>query len=137
MKRLGVFAVAAAVGLAFPAAAQAEFQSPSTNINCSLGEDLNGVVSVTCEVAQHSWVAPPREPACHVNWGSRFLLKQGLPAMFDCYGQAMPAPDQTLAYNTSISQGTITCYSKITDITCADHYTGHYFRVSRDSYELG
>jgi hypothetical protein len=49
----------------------------------------------------------------------------------------LPTPDQTLAYNSSISHGTITCYSKTTDVTCSDTYTGHYFRISRESYALG
>jgi Family of unknown function (DUF6636) len=138
MKRLAVIAAATAVaGFAFPAVAQAEFQSPSTNIHCSLGQIVNGDVTVTCALAQHYWVAPPRSPNCHLNWGSRIELDQSGPAHFDCYGQPMPTPDQTLAYGGSISHGPITCYSEITGMTCRNNDNGHFFKVSRESYELG
>ena len=87
---------------------------------------------MACEIAQHNWVAPPRPDSCHLDWGSRFRLDQAVGARFDCYGQWSPTPDQTLAYNSSISHGTITCYSKTTDVTCSDTYTGHYFRISQE-----
>jgi hypothetical protein len=138
MKRLVIVAVATAVaGFAYPAAAQAAFQSPSTNIKCSLSEGFDGDVTATCELAQHYWVAPPISPDCHLNWGSRIRLEQSGQARFDCYGQAMPMPDQTLAYGGSISRGPITCYSEITGMTCRNSDNGHFFRVSRESYELG
>jgi hypothetical protein len=49
----------------------------------------------------------------------------------------MPTPDQTLAYGGSISHGPITCYSEITGMTCRNNDNGHFFKVSRESYELG
>ncbi len=55
-----------------------------------------------------------------------------------CYGQEFgPAPQQTLGYGQSLSFGTITCVSEYTGMTCTDSSTGRYFRVSRDTYELG
>jgi hypothetical protein len=133
-----IAAATALAGFAFPATAKAEqFQSPSTNIRCFIGEGVDGAVSVACEIAQHNWVAPPRPDGCHLNWGSRFRLDQAVGTRFDCYGQSLPTPDQTLAYNSSISHGTITCYSETTDVTGSDTYTGHYFRISRESYALG
>jgi hypothetical protein len=138
MQRVVVFAFAMAVaGFAVPAAAHAEFQSPSTNINCSLGQVINGDITVTCELAQHNWVAPPKSPDCHLNWGSRIELDQSGPAHFDCYGQSMPMPDQTLNYGGSIRRGPITCYSEVSGMTCTNSDNGHFFRVSRESYEIG
>jgi hypothetical protein len=88
-------------------------------------------------VVEHTWGAQPREPECHLNWGDRFELTQGNNAAFDCYGQEFPAVQETLAYGQARSFGSITCESEYTGMTCTDTSTGHYFRVSRDSYELG
>jgi hypothetical protein len=138
MQRLVVSAFAMAVaGFVIPAAAHAEFQSPSTNINCSLGQVINGDVTVTCAVAEHYWTAPPKSADCHLNWGGRIELDQSGPAHFDCYGQSMSVPDQTLAYGGSIARGPITCFSEVTGMTCRNNDNGHYFRVSREGYELG
>lgn len=134
---VAVTAATAVAAFAIPATAQAAFQSPSSNITCYMGHDPNGAVSVTCAIAQKYWTAPPRPDDCHLDWGSRLRLEQALPARFACYGQSMPASEQTLAYGTSLSDGTLVCYSKTTGITCSDTYTGHYFKVSREGYELG
>ena len=134
---VAVTAATAVAAFAIPATAQAAFQSPSSNITCYMGHDPHGAVSVHCAIAQKYWTAPPRPDDCHLDWGSRLRLEQALPARFACYGQSMPAPEQTLAYGTSLSDGTLVCYSKTTGITCSDTYTGHYFKVSREGYELG
>jgi hypothetical protein len=44
--------------------------------------------------------------------------------------------EPTLDYGQTISAGTITCDSEPTGIKCTDS-SGHYFRVSKDSYNLG
>jgi hypothetical protein len=43
----------------------------------------------------------------------------------------------TLGYGQSLSAGAITCDSEPTGMTCTDRSTGHFFRVSRESYQLG
>ena len=112
------------------------FQSPSGNITCALFS-YGGDDSVQCEVAEHDWVAPPKEPGCHLNWGSRFLLNQPAGALFACYGQDLPAPERTLNYGSTWSVGTITCDSESVGMTCTDSSTGHYFFVSRQTWRLG
>jgi hypothetical protein len=114
----------------------ASFRSPSGNINCSLSTP-GGKIAARCEVVQHTWAAPPREPECHLNWGDRFELSQGNNALFACYGQEFPPVNETLAYGQTRSFGSITCDSEYTGMTCTDTSTGHYFRVSRDGWELG
>jgi hypothetical protein len=114
----------------------ASFRSPSGNINCSLSTP-GGRIEARCEVVDHAWAAPPREPQCHQNWGDRFELTQGGGAAFDCYGQEFPPVNETLAYGQARSFGSITCESESSGMTCTDSSTGHYFRVSRDNYELG
>jgi hypothetical protein len=112
------------------------FQSPSGNISCTMFA-FDGQNSVRCEIADYSWVAPPPSPDCHLNWGSRFKLEQSGAAVFDCSGAELPAPEQTLAYGETRSLGAITCESEPVGMTCTDSSTGHYFRVSRETYELG
>ena len=56
----------------------------------------------------------------------------------ECHGDTLRLPgEQTLNYGQTISAGTITCDSEPSGMTCTDSSTGHYFRVSRDSYSLG
>jgi len=112
------------------------FQSPSGNITCALFS-YGGDDSVQCEVAEHDWVAPPKEPGCHLNWGSRFLLNHPAGALFACYGQDLPAPERTLNYGSTWSVGTITCDSESVGMTCTDSSTGHYFFISRQTWRLG
>jgi hypothetical protein len=113
------------------------FQSPSGNIHCALFS-YEGQTSARCDVAEHSWAAPPPGPDCHLSFGSRLLLIQGAPAaVFDCYGQELPAADRTLAYGESWSIGTLTCDSQIVGIACGDSSTGRSFFVARETYRLG
>jgi hypothetical protein len=46
-------------------------------------------------------------------------------------------PPPTLDYGQTRSVGTITCDVELSGVTCADSSTGHFFRLSRESYELG
>jgi hypothetical protein len=114
----------------------ASFRSPSGNINCTLSTPGNEIAA-RCEVVDHTWTAPPPSD-CHLNYGDRFYLTQAGGAVVGCYGQEFgPAPQETLGYGQSRTFGTITCTSEYTGMTCTDGSTGHYFRVSRDGYELG
>jgi hypothetical protein len=112
------------------------FRSPSGNINCTLSTPGNEIAA-RCEVVDHTWTAPPPSD-CHLNYGDRFYLTQAGGVVVGCYGQEFgPAPQETLGYGQSRTFGTITCDSEYTGMTCTDGSTGHYFRVSRDTYELG
>lgn len=112
------------------------FQSPSGNIRCAMFS-FDGQNSVRCDITDYGWTAPPRSPNCHLDWGSRFKLEQGGAAVFDCYAQELPAPEHTLGYGEAQTVGTITCSSEPSGMTCADSSTSHYFRVSRETYEVG
>lgn len=130
----------AAAAIALPATARADsysFQSPSGNIDCLMGTIVNGGNYVFCEIADHTWVNPPRSPDCPIHWGDRLRLGQGSAAVFACYGQPLPPPEQTLDFGQTRSVGAITCDSEPSGMTCTDSSTGHFFRVSRDSYQLG
>ena len=112
------------------------FQSPSGNIRCAMFS-FDGQNSVRCDITEYGWTAPPRSPNCQLSWGSRFKLEQGGAAVFDCYAQELPAVEHTLGYGEAQTVGAITCVSQPSGMTCADSSTGHYFRVSRETYEVG
>jgi hypothetical protein len=126
-----------ATAIVLPAIARAEyraFQSPSGNILCLLAGS-----GVTCDVSDHTYQLPPG-PLCsqHIQWGDRFKLQQGDAVGMPCHADTLPQPgNQILDYGQTISTATITCESQPSGITCTDGSTGHYFRVSRDSYDLG
>jgi hypothetical protein len=125
------------VAVALPATAFADerpFQSPSGNIVCMLGAD-----GVACDVSDHTYQVPPGPPCSqHLSWGDRFSLQPGQTAQMECHGDTLRAPgEQTLGYGQTISARTLTCASDQAGVKCTDSGSGHYFRVSRDSYNLG
>lgn len=134
---LTAVASAAAI-LTLPATAHADskyFQTPSGNIFCTI--DSSGAA---CDIQQYTYTPPP-PPECaqHISWGSRFRLNPGKPGVVECHGDTLQLPGEpTLAYGKSISAGSITCSSSEQDgVKCTDSSSGHYFRVSRDSFNLG
>ncbi len=125
------------VAIALPAPAFADdrpFQSPSGNIVCLLG-----AVGVACDVSDYIYQVPPGPPCSqHIAWGNRFTLQKGQAAEMVCHGDTLRVPgEQTLGYGQTVSAGTITCSSDPSGVKCTDSSTGHYFRVARDSYDLG
>ena len=151
-KRRLALAVAAifAVTAALPAVAHADdsgaFLSPSGNIVCGMGEGPDYMGAADCEVGEHLWVAPattrgPEGRPCNFNFGGlQVYVDHGKAAALGCYegASSFTFPGlPTLAYGHSRSFGTITCDSERNGVTCTDSSTGHFFRVSRESYLLG
>jgi hypothetical protein len=128
---------------------QAEFQSPSGNIACILfGTSLNGpeLGSAVCDIRDYTWAAPPLPADCRFPHGPVFYLTQRRDnqdaATIDQCGPGntgiyLTPGLQTLDYGQTRSVGAITCDSEPSGMTCTDGSTGHFFRVSRESYELG
>ena len=114
------------------------FTSPSGNIHCTMFTGTDGQSTARCEVVvDHSWVAPPRSPNCQLAWGDRLEVSEGSAGTFSCYGQDLPPAQGVLAYGQTRSVGSLTCASEPSGMTCTDGSTGHYFRISRESYQLG
>ena len=130
---------AATVALSATAHADGVFQSPSGNIACTITSAGNDTERVICEIAEHNYLSPPRPPDCHLGgWGNRILMEQGSAPAWKCHGDALLADGlPTLPYGQIGSGGTITCDSEIDGVKCTDSSTSHFFRVSRESYQLG
>lgn len=134
--------------IAFAAVAHAEtdyqmFQSPSGNIHCHLDSTRPEPIAM-CQVNGYTYQRPPASAATCPRGsepGRTFRLDQGQTAQFACDYAALDSgysgPWTTLAYGETRSAGTITCDSEPTGMACTDSSTGHFFRVSREGYQLG
>jgi hypothetical protein len=112
------------------------FQSPSGNIVCGIGF-LNNNGFAICEIGSHSWVVPPRPPSCEGGWGDRIGMDQGSPPSLSCHTDTLRGnTEPPLAYGSMRTVGEMSCDSELSGITCTDASTGHFFHISRDSYEL-
>ena len=154
IKMIAAFSIATAAALPLAAIANAcggggdfpsdyEFVSPSGNIVCTMYADNTGA---NCEVREHTWAVPvsthgPYGRACHFSFGGlEFFVSKSKPGNLGCYegGSKFDTPGlETLDYGQTYSRGAITCGSEPSGVTCTDTATGHYFRVSRENYELG
>jgi hypothetical protein len=136
----GLLIATAATALSMATIAHADdtgyaFQSPSGNIVCK--GDASFAI---CQIHDRTYVAPPVSQ-CEAGGTDpkTFQLDQGKPAQFACdYNSIYYGPPlQPLGYGQTQSDSPISCDSEPSGVTCTDASTGHFFRVSRDSYQLG
>ena len=145
----------AAATIALPAIAHAEpssryqFLSPSGNIACQMDQRADGTGYAWCKVDDHEWAAQ-LGGYCRAAYlpgaigdpgGEDLQLSQGntpcqsfVMSQIFFSGQYAPA---TLEYSQTHTVGAITCESAPSSVTCTDTITGHFFRMSRESYQLG
>ena len=136
---------AATIGLAPSSHANpfsAQFQSPSGDISCNLvnspPQDTRslGKNFVQCDIVNPSWVPPRPPPQGRDDATSTLVLMRGqLPIVG--YSPGTLAASEPVVYDQPLSAGAITCSSEQSAVKCTDVSTGHFFRVSRESYELG
>jgi hypothetical protein len=124
----------------FAAIARAEpyyaFQSPSANVYCGLGQS-DATTFAVCEIRDHTWAAPPRPTPCMGGWGDRISMHQGGAPQMSCHTDTVKDPGSpVLQYGQTRSLNGLQCDSEISGMTCTDNSSGHYFRLSRDNYEL-
>jgi hypothetical protein len=119
-----------------------QFQSPSGDISCNLvnyppTDKLGfGKNFVQCDIVNQSWVPPRPPPEGRPDATSTVVLVRGqLPIVG--YSPGTLAAADPVNYDQPLSAGVITCSSEQAAVKCTDASTGHFFRVSRESYELG
>lgn len=144
MKSINAVVVLACAGSAVavlaPATAAADgfdfFQTPSGNIDCAMGV-LDGSALVDCEISDHTWAAPPPPTPCMGAFGDRISMRQGSPPRLTCHSDTVRGTGYpVLQYGQTRSVASVTCESQQTGVICTDTGSGHYFRLSRDTYEL-
>jgi hypothetical protein len=128
-----------AAGIAHADSPSFTFESPSGIIVCHMTAAADGTGAVACDVEDTTY-APPGSGNC-----DPFSLDQGSAPNANCHmdvvvpgtppghGRAV----DVLGYGQTHSLGAITCDSEPAGMTCTDASTGHYFRLSPESYELG
>ncbi|HVQ48709.1 MAG TPA: hypothetical protein VMS92_01575 [Mycobacterium sp.] len=143
--------VAATLSFAVPAHADynnIQFLSPSANIRCQIENDDDGTAFAVCKIRDHTWEAKPVEycqqasvPGATGGPGSDLQLGKGSPP---CVGPhtiqifySGPDAPPVLDYGQTRTFGAISCKSEPSGVTCSDSSSGHFFRISRDSYQLG
>jgi hypothetical protein len=119
-----------------------QFQSPSGDISCNLVNspppDTHslGKNFVQCDIVNQSWVPPRPPPGGRADATATVVLMRGqLPIVG--YSPGTLAATEPAYYNQPLSAGAITCSPEQSAMRCTDASTGHFFRVSRESYELG
>ena len=135
---IGTATIAATIGVTGTAHAdiKVDFRSPSGDILCVMARDHDGKGGVACQVLNHTYPQPPL-PGCPLG-GREYDLDQGSPASLGCQGGLIvDPPPPTLDYGQTASVGTITCDVEPSGVTCTDGSTGHFMRLSRESYQLG
>ena len=141
---------ATTIGLAATGHAAANeylFESPSGNIACDFTDQGGGSAHLYCAIDTHSFQSPTVNAASsdrcadHNLW---FNMQQGMEPLVVCdtegdiTGPLLHRPGLwTLGYGQSLGAGAIKCASETTGMTCTDSSTGHYFHISRESYEIG
>jgi hypothetical protein len=148
-----VAAATVAATITVPATAHADdnrqqFASPSGNIHCVLQVGAYTAAPVAlCQITDTTYVVPAGvardetsgEP-CTGSGHRDFRLDPGQPGFIPCSYAALAGgfgPWPTLDYGQARSLGSLTCASEPTGVTCTDTSSGHFFRVSRESYDLG
>ncbi|WP_156660937.1 hypothetical protein [Mycobacterium sp. 852002-51163_SCH5372311] len=138
---VGVAVVVAASAVLGATSARADdtyqqFASPSGSIRCILnGQDARLPIAL-CQIGDHTYAVEAgvardqNGGACP--WSSRKYVTCTYSAIGSGFGSWPP-----LAYGQTRSLGAITCDSEPAGMTCTDSSTGHFFRVSRESYQLG
>jgi hypothetical protein len=143
----------AAAATGFAATAHADnnylFLPPSETIGCAMeNDDRDGTAYAVCRIQDAAWVAPPSGvcqlasiPGAIGQPGSDLQLRQGNAPCLGAHMRQLPDPRlgnfPTLDYGQKHSIGSLTCDSEPSGITCTDSSTGHFFRLSRESYQLG
>jgi hypothetical protein len=112
------------------------FQSPSGNIVCGIGSSTTTASPCAKSAATAGLHRRVHHP-CEAGWGDRIEMDQGSPPALSCHTDTLRGTTEPpLAYGSTRAAGEMSCDSELSGITCTDASTGHFFRISRDSYEL-
>lgn len=120
----------------------AQFQSQSGDITCSLvnapppDQRSLGKNFVQCDIVNQSWTPPRPPPQARADATTTIVLMRGQMPIVG-YSPGALAASEPVTYDQPVSGGAITCSSEQSAVTCTDISTGHFFRVSPESYELG
>jgi hypothetical protein len=101
-----------------------------------------------CQIGDHTYDVPPGAAKDQnggpcppgSDLGRDIRLDQGKGAYVTCTYSALASgfgPWPVLDYGQVRSLGAITCESERDGVTCTDTGSGHFFRLSQESYDVG
>jgi hypothetical protein len=124
----------AGLGAASPAVRlvdEANFQSPSRNISCTMTASL-----VRCDIVRKNWVASAKPSSCSLDWGNGMYLNK-TKAGFVCAGDTVVGTATTvLPYGSSLRAGDLQCDSGNAALRCIDQKNEHGFTLAVADYNL-
>lgn len=133
MRRLAITAIV--LPLLFAGSAQAAsvklFQSPSGNIGCAMGS-----FGARCDIAKHSWDAPPKPADCPVDWGNGLAVDKHGKADYVCAGDTALHQGNHVHKGDVIKKGGFRCKSLGAAMRCVNLDNGHGFKLSRHKVHL-
>lgn len=108
------------------------FSSPG-GIQCGLAP--NGA---RCSISSYSYQVPamPAGQTCKSAWGSVFDLSDAGSGTLGCRSSD-GLGGNVLSYGYSLTEGTYSCESRQSGMTCRNSATGHFFSMSTGAYNLG
>ena len=118
-----------------------EFGDQSKNIWCALRLYTDGENTAQCDIDKHTFAGPASDAggSCPQTAGYAFMIRQAGPPEVSCFrsGEVLPVVYNVLPSGQSRTAGAITCNSEASGMTCTNASTGHFFRLSQDSYQVG
>ncbi len=108
------------------------FHTPDRNIGCAMifGKESGGG-SARCDIARHSWKAPPKPRWCPVDWGFGLTVGARKRANFVCAGDTVLHQGRVLRIGRVARLGPFRCRSLPRAVRCVNRRTHHGFRLSR------
>jgi len=109
------------------------FRTPSGNIACEMAQD-----HARCEIAKPDFEPPAKPSDCEFDYGSAIAVDGNARAEFLCISDTVFGAPGTfeLAYGEGVSNGSVTCASAESGLTCATADGSHGFELSRAAYRL-
>lgn len=129
-----------AIGIASTAHADPEyqlFQDASGNIKCETTISYKGDPYANCTVRNAAYTVPADKCDFAGPANAQFGLTQGSTPSLSCVVASGDYQWPTIDFGQTRSVGTVTCDNEPQGMTCTDAGTGHFFRISTDSYNFG
>ncbi|MHA6263224.1 DUF6636 domain-containing protein [Arenibacterium sp. CAU 1754] len=107
------------------------FETPSENIQCSVGEDGAGSDLFCVIIERHGPDAAPRPAGCTQDWGHSFFMRDRGPVQMVCerFSRNRGGFDRA-DYGVTGTFGGFTCHSSRSGLQCSN-LDGHGFFLSR------
>lgn len=108
------------------------FETPSENIQCSVGQEAGIESDITCTIIERSGSpALPRPSDCASDWGHTFSMRETGPAEILCTRTSTDRSGFDRAeYGVTGEFGGFTCHSSTKGLECTNR-DGHGFFLSR------